>query len=130
MPTGVLVIVVVVPPVVIGADAVIYVAPEESTLAASRVMDATPLAFVKAVAETGVKVTSELAAAKVTTALETNAPLASRSVAVAVTGLPNVTTLEEMIKLREPWLAAIEELAALVIMMALAALKMLAWIIS
>ena len=101
IPTGVLVTVVVVPPVVIGADAIILVAPVESILAAFKTIEATPLAFVNAVAEVGVNVTSELAAAKVTTAFATVEPLASRSVAVAVAGVPNVTTLEGMLKVRE-----------------------------
>ena len=101
MPTGVLVTVVVVPSVVTDADAVMLVAPAESKLAAFKTIEATPLAFVNAVAEVGVNVTSELVAAKVTTALGTSAPLASLSVAVAVTGVPNVTTLEGMLKIRE-----------------------------
>ena len=101
MPTGVLVIIVVVPLVVTGADAVILVAPAESKLAAFKTIEATPLAFVNAVAEVGVNVTRPLVAAKVTTALGTSAPLASVSVAVAVTGVPNVTMLEGMIKVRE-----------------------------
>jgi len=101
MPTGVLVTVSVVPSVVTGADAVMLVAPVESILAAFKVMEATPLAFVNAVAEVGVNVTSELVAAKVTTALGTSAPLASLSVTIAVTGVPKVTTLEGILKVRE-----------------------------
>jgi hypothetical protein len=77
------------------------VAPVESILAAFKVMEATPLAFVNAVAEVGVNVTSELVAAKVTTAPCTSAPLASLSVAVAVTGFPKVTTLEGTLKVRD-----------------------------
>jgi hypothetical protein len=101
IPTGVLVTVSVVPSVVTDADAVMLVAPVESILAAFKVMEATPLAFVNAVAEVGVNVTSELVAAKVTTAFGTSAPLASLSVAVAVTGIPKVTMLEGMLKVRE-----------------------------
>ena len=101
MPTGVLVTVVIVPPVVIDADAVMLVAPAESKLAAFKTIEATPLALVRAEADVGVNVTRSLVAAKVTTALGTSAPLASVSVAVAVTGVPNVTTLEGMIKVRE-----------------------------
>ena len=101
IPTGVLVTVSVVPSVVTGADAVMLVAPVESILAAFKVMEATPLAFVNAVAEVGVNVTSELVAAKVTTAPCISAPLASLSVAVAVTGVPKVTTFEGMLKIRE-----------------------------
>jgi hypothetical protein len=100
MPTGVLVTVVVVPLVATEADAVMFVAPAESMLAVFKVMEAMPLAFVNAVAEVGVNVTRPLVAAKVTTAFGTTAPLASLSVAVAVTGVPNVT-LEGMLKVRE-----------------------------
>jgi len=46
-------------------------------------------------------VSRPLVVVKVTTALGTSAPLASVSVAVAVTGVPNVTMLEGMIKVRE-----------------------------
>jgi hypothetical protein len=101
IPTGVLVTVSVVPFVVTDADAVMLVAPVESILAAFKVMEATPLASVNAVAEVGVNVTSELVAAKVTTAPCISAPLASLSVAVAVTGVPKVTTFEGMLKIRE-----------------------------
>ena len=101
IPTGVLVTVSVVPFVATDADAVMLVAPVESILAAFKVMEATPLAFVNAVAEVGVNVTSELVSAKVTTVPCTSAPLASLSVAVAVTGVPKVTTLEGMLKVRE-----------------------------
>jgi hypothetical protein len=101
MPTGALVTVVVVPDVVTGADAVMLVAPVESTLAAFKTIEATPLASVNAVAEVGVNVIMSLVAAKVTIAPCTTAPLASVSVAVAVTGVPNVTTLEEILKVRE-----------------------------
>jgi hypothetical protein len=96
----VLVIVVVVPFVVTGADAVMLVAPSEIMLAAFKVMEAVPLTSVNAVVEVGVNATSELDAAKVTTAPCTSAPLASLSVAVAVTGVPNVT-LEGTLKVRE-----------------------------
>ena len=102
MPIGVLVTVVVVPDVVTGADAVILVEPAESILAAFKTIEATPLAFVNAVPEVGVNVTSVVSvAAKVTTAFGTTAPLASVSVAVAVTGVPNATTLEGILKVRE-----------------------------
>ena len=86
---------------VTGADAVMLVAPVESTLAAFKVTEAMPLAFVRAVAEVGVNVTSELVAEKVTTAPCTTAPLASLSDAVAVTGVPNVTILEPTLNVRE-----------------------------
>jgi len=99
-PTDVLLIVEAVPLMVTGADAVMYVAPAESILAAFNLIEATPLAFVNAVAEVGVNATSELDAAKVTTAPCTNAPLASLSVEVAVIGVPNVT-LEGTLKARE-----------------------------
>lgn len=83
--------VVVVPPDVIGADAVMLVAPAEVEFAASMLIEATPLLFVKAV-DAGLNVTREVsAAAKVTTAPDTAFPEASVSVAVAVTGNPNVT---------------------------------------
>jgi len=101
IPTGVLVTVLIVPLVVTGADAVMLVAPVESILAAFKTIEATPLAFVRAEADVGVNVTRPLVAAKITTALDTSAPLASVSVAVTVTGVPNVTTLEGMIKVRE-----------------------------
>ena len=101
MPTGVLVTVVIVPPVVTDADAVMLVAPAESKLAAFKTIKATPLAFVNAVSEVGAHVSRPLVVVKVTTALGTSAPLASVSVAVAVTGVPNVTMLEGMIKVRE-----------------------------
>jgi hypothetical protein len=98
MPTGLLVIVVVVSNC---ADAVILEAPVESMLAAFKVTEATPLAFVNAVAEAGVNATRPLDAAKVTIAFCNRSPSASLSVAVAVTGVPNVTTLEETLKVRE-----------------------------
>jgi len=100
MPTGVLVTVLVVPSVVTGADAVILVAPVESMLPAFKRTEAIPLAFVNAVAEVGVNVTSELVAAKVTTAPFASAPVASLTIAVAVTGVPNVT-LDGTLKVRE-----------------------------
>jgi hypothetical protein len=77
------------------------VAPVESMLAAFKLTVAVPLAFVNAVAEVGVNATSELVAAKVTTVFGTSAPLVSLSVAVAVTGVPNETTLEERPKVKE-----------------------------
>jgi len=102
IPIGVLVTVAVVPPVVTGADAVMLVAPSESTLAAFKVTEAIPPAFVRAVAEVGVNVTRPLVEAKLTTAPCISAPLASRSVAVAVTGVPNVTVLAEMLNVKLP----------------------------
>ena len=99
MPTGVLVTVVLVSNC---ADAVMLVEPAESILVAFKTIEATPLAFVDAVPEVGVSVTSVVSAAmNVTSALGTTAPLASLSVAVAVTGVPNVTTLEGILKVRE-----------------------------
>ena len=76
IPTGVLVSVVVVPPVVTSADAVIVVAPAEEILAASNVTEAVPSAAVKAVANVGVNTTIPVAAAKVATTLGTGTPLA------------------------------------------------------
>ena len=102
IPTGVLVTVAVVPDVVTAADAVMLVAPAELTSAAFKMIEATPLEFVRAVAEVGVNTTSVLSAAKVTTAFCTSAPLPSLSVAVAVCGAPNVTVLEVKLKVREP----------------------------
>ena len=126
IPRGLLVIVVVVPPAVIGADAEIYVAPEESILVAFKLMEATPLEFVKAVPETGVYVTSELAALKVTTVKGTNAPLPSLSVAVTVTGVPYNTTLEEVLKARVPLLVVPPVPAVLVMITAFVEPVMLA----
>jgi hypothetical protein len=102
----VLLIVVVVPAVVTGADAVMYVAPSEALLAAFKVTEATPLTSVNAVAEVGVNATRPLDAAKVTTAFFTNAPLPSLSIAVTVTGVPDVI-LEGTLKLREPRLVVV-----------------------
>jgi hypothetical protein len=76
-----------------------YVAPAESILEASTEIVATP-EVVRAVAEEGVKATSELVDAKVTTAPLTSVPLASLSVALAVIGVPNVTVVEESVKVR------------------------------
>ena len=101
IPYGMLVTVEVVPPVVTGADAVMLVAPAESMLAAFKTTEAVPPTPVNAVAETGVNTTRSLGAAKVTTAPCTSTPLASLSVAVTVTGVPNVTTLEVKLKVRE-----------------------------
>jgi len=101
MPTGALVTVAVVPDVVTDAEAVMLVAPSESKLAAFKVIVAMPLPFVNLVAEVGVNATSELPAAKVTTVLGTSAPLPSLTVAVAVTAVPNVTTLELKLKVIE-----------------------------
>jgi len=86
--------------VVTAADAVMLVAPVESVLAAFIRIEATPLAFVNAVADVGVNTTSELVSAKVTTAPFTSAPVASLTIAVAVTGVPNVT-LDGTLKVRE-----------------------------
>jgi len=61
-------------------------------------MVATPKALVSLVAEEGVNATSELVDAKVTTAPLTSVPLASLSVALAVIGMPNVTVVEESVK--------------------------------
>jgi hypothetical protein len=83
-----------------------YVAPSEALLAAFKVTEATPLAFVNAVAEVGVNATRPLDAAKVTTAFFTNAPLPSLSIAVTVAGVPNIT-LEGTLKLREPRLVVV-----------------------
>jgi hypothetical protein len=97
--TGALVIIVVVPPEVSGADAVIYVAPAEELLAAFNSTEAVPLASVFAVVGVGVaSVVSD--AVKVTTAPGTNAPVVSLSIAVIVTGVPYVT-LEGTLKVRE-----------------------------
>jgi hypothetical protein len=100
MPTGVLVTVVVVPLVATEADAVMLVAPAESMFAVFKVMEAMPLSFVRDVAEVGVNVTMLLVAAKVTTVFGASAPLEFLSVAVTVTGVPNVT-LEGTLKVRE-----------------------------
>jgi hypothetical protein len=84
--------VVVVPPDVIGADAVMLVAPAEEEAAAATLIEATPLLSVKAEADVGLNVRRVvLAAAKVTTASDTGVPEASVSVAVAVIGDPYVT---------------------------------------
>jgi hypothetical protein len=87
MPTGALVTVAVVLPVVTDAEAVILVAPAESKLAEFKIIVAMPLPFVNAVAEVGVNATSVLPAAKVTTTPDTAAPLPSVTVAVTVTGV-------------------------------------------
>jgi hypothetical protein len=100
IPIGVLVTVMVSFPDVNWADAVMYVAPAESILAAPTEIVATPEVFVRAVAEEGVKATSELVDAKVTTAPLTTVALASLSVAVAVMGVPNVTVVDESVKVR------------------------------
>ena len=59
IPNAVLFMVVVVPPDVIGADAVMLVAPAEVEFAASMLIEATPLLFVKAV-DAGLNVTREV----------------------------------------------------------------------
>ncbi|PKN53140.1 MAG: hypothetical protein CVU55_02710 [Deltaproteobacteria bacterium HGW-Deltaproteobacteria-13] len=99
MPTGALVIVVEVPPDENVADATMLVAPAESGPAAFKLTEAMPV-VVKAEAEIGVNVTRLLVAEKVTTAPLTSEPPASRSVAVAVTGVPNLT-LDGTLKVRE-----------------------------
>jgi hypothetical protein len=92
IPNALLLMVVVVPPDVIGADAVMLVAPAELEFKAATLTEATPLLFVKAVPDAGVNVTRVVsAAAKVTTAPDTGVPEESVSVAVAVIGNPNVT---------------------------------------
>jgi len=99
IPTGALLIVVVVPPDVSGADAVMLVAPVEKLLAAFKVTEAVPLLSVNAVV--GVRATSVISVTvKVTTAPCTSAPVVSLSIAVTVTGVPNVT-LEGTLKVRE-----------------------------
>lgn len=99
MPTGLLVTDVDVSLIIIGADAVILVAPAELTLVAFTVTEATPLALVNAVAEVGVNTTNPLSAEKVTTAPCIAVPPAFLTVAVAVTGVPYVTfgTLKEIV---------------------------------
>ena len=103
MPTGVLVRVFVAVPDAKVDAAVMLVAPAELMLAAFRVMVATPPAFVRAVAETGVKTTRPLAAAKETTAPDTASPSSFLNVAVAVTGVPKETVPDERVKVRELW---------------------------
>src|SRR5208337_2558276 len=104
---------VVVPPDVIGADAIMLVAPAEVESAASTLIKATPLLFVKAVPDVGLSVRRVvLAAVKVTTAPDTAFPEASVSVAVAVTGDPNVTlftVVDPLVKVnvRKPWVVVV-----------------------
>jgi hypothetical protein len=98
----VLVTIVVTPETVTGADAVMLVAPAESTLMALMLMVAMPLEFVRAVAETGEKVVRLLVEeAKETTVPDTAFPSASLRVAVTVTGVPIDTMLEERLKLSD-----------------------------
>jgi hypothetical protein len=105
--------VVVVPPDVIGADAVTLVAPADVESAASTLIKATPLLFVKAVPDEGLSVRRVvLAAAKVTTAPDTGVPEESVSVAVAVIGDPNVTlftVVDPLVKVnvRKPWVVVV-----------------------
>jgi len=77
------------------ADAVMLVAPEETAL---MVMFATPLPFVRAVADTGSNATRLLDAAKVTTVLAAAAPSEFKTVAVAVILDPVETELEESVR--------------------------------
>jgi hypothetical protein len=96
----VLLIVVVVPFVVICADAVIYVAPLEVLLVALKVTEAVPLTSVNAVV--GVRTASVVSdAAKVTTAPFTSVPVVSLSIAVTVTGGVPYVTLDGTLKVRE-----------------------------
>ena len=89
-----LITVALVPDVVTEADAVMFVAPAELISAAFKMIEATP-PLVNAVAEAGLNATRELSAANVTTVfVDTSAPLLSLTVAVTVTGVPNVTELE------------------------------------
>jgi hypothetical protein len=101
MPTGALVTVVVVPPDIIDVDAVMYTAPPES-LAAFKTTEAIPAEILPVIsdAEDGVKVTSPLDAANITTALFTRFPSASLSSAVTATGCPK-DTLDGTFKVRE-----------------------------
>jgi hypothetical protein len=101
MPTGALVRVWVVDPDAKVDVAVIFVAPSEWMLAASIVTVATPPALVRAVAETGLKATRALEAAKETTAPDTRFPSLLRNVALTVTGVPNETVLDDKVKTRE-----------------------------
>jgi hypothetical protein len=96
----VLVIVVVVPFAVSGADAVMLVAPSESMAAGFKVTEALPWESVNAVA-VGVNTTIPLSAVKVTIAFCNRCPSASLRVAVAVTGAPHATILEVTPKVRE-----------------------------
>jgi hypothetical protein len=105
--------VVVVPPDVIGADAVMLVAPAEVESAAATLIEATPLLSVKAVPDVGLSVRRVvLAAAKVTTAPDTGVPEESVSVAVAVIGYPYVTlftVVDPLVKVneRKPWVVVV-----------------------
>lgn len=74
------------------ADAVMLVAPEDTALI---VIVATPLPFVRAVADAGSNATRLLEAAKFTTVLAAASPLEFSTVAVAVTFDPVETELEE-----------------------------------
>jgi hypothetical protein len=105
--------VVVVPPDVIGADAVMLVAPAEVESAAATMIEATPLLSVKAEAEVGVNVRRVVdAAVKVTTAPDTGVPEESVSIAVAVIGDPYVTlftVVDPLVKVNErnPWVVVV-----------------------
>jgi hypothetical protein len=113
IPNAVLLMVVVVPPDVIGADAVMLVAPAEVEFKAATLIDATPLLSVKAVPEVGVNVRRVVdAAVKVTTAPDTGVPEESVSVAVAVIGDPYVTlftVVDPLVKVNErnPWVVVV-----------------------
>ena len=78
------------------ADAIMLVAPEET---ASIVIVATPLPFVRALADAGSNATRLLDAEKVTTVLAAASPLEFKTVAVAVTFDPVETELEESVML-------------------------------
>jgi CBS domain-containing protein len=103
IPTGVLVTISVVDSEVKVAEAVILVAPAASILDAFKVMEATPLPLVSAVADVGVNTTREFVDRKETTAPDIATPSLSLRVAVAVTGVPKVTAPEERLKTREPF---------------------------
>ena len=70
------------------ADAVMLVAPEDTALI---VIVATPLLFVRAVADVGSNATRLLDAAKVTAVLAAAVPLEFKTVEVAVIGVPEDT---------------------------------------
>jgi hypothetical protein len=76
------------------------VAPAELMSAGFKVTEALPWESVNAV-DVGVNTTIPLAAVKVTIAFGNRFPSASLRVAVAVTGVPHVTTLEVTPKVRE-----------------------------
>lgn len=102
MPTGGLVMDVVVPPSAKDAVAVTVVAPEDSRLAEFNMTDALPSGCVSDVADVGEKVTRLPVAANVTTVFGTAVPFPSLSTAVTVTGDPKDTELDEMLRVRDP----------------------------